>query len=93
MGNLACEPLGGYLRVMEALDIETSFYGLPKVHKQGCALQPIVNTIGLLTYFVSTYLGGLLKPHVRKSEAYMENSVALIPVLDSLVLAQTFSRV
>lgn len=65
------------------------FYGLPKVHIQGCPLRPIVNKINSPTYVVSKYVAGLLKPHIDKSDAFVKNSSALVPVLDVLVLAPT----
>jgi hypothetical protein len=37
-----------------------SLYGLPKLHKEGVPLRPIVNNIGTLTYQLSKYLARLL---------------------------------
>lgn len=66
------------------------FYGLPTVHKQGCLLRPIVNMINSPTYMVSKYLARLLKPYVGKSDAFVINSAALVPMLlDTLILAPT----
>ena len=38
------------------------FYGLPKVHKEGMPLRPIVSSIGAVTYETSKELSRILKP-------------------------------
>ena len=40
------------------------FYGLPKVHKTGMSLRPIVSSIGVVTYETSKELSRILKPLV-----------------------------
>ena len=40
------------------------FYGLPKVHKAGVPLRPIVSSIGAVTYETSKELSKILKPLV-----------------------------
>lgn len=70
--------------------VATRMYGLLKVHKVGCPLRPIVNTIGLHTlYAMSQFLAGLLKPYIRKTSTYVKNSAALVDTLDGLILAPT----
>ena len=45
-------------------EITSRIYGLPKIHKEGVPLRPIVNTIGSPTYelakFVAKWLGSLV---------------------------------
>ena len=43
------------------------FYGLPKIHKTGNSLRPIVSSRGSVTYGVSKVLSKALKPLVGKS--------------------------
>ena len=43
------------------------FYGLPKIHKQGTPLRPIVSNCGLVTYGVAKEVTKILKPLVGKS--------------------------
>ena len=43
------------------------FYGLPKVHKEGMPLRPIVSSIGAVTHETSKELSRILKPLVGKS--------------------------
>ena len=43
------------------------FYGLPKIHKTGNPLRPIVSSRGSVTYGVAIVLSKVLKPLVGKS--------------------------
>ena len=38
------------------------FYGLPKLHKPGIPLRPIISGIGSVTHPLAKYLAGLLSP-------------------------------
>ena len=46
--------------------------GLPKIHKQGAPLRPIVNTIGSLNYNLAKYLANL-KPLVGKTNSFVKD--------------------
>lgn len=59
-------------------------YGLPKIHKEGCSLHPIVNMIGTAMYYIANNLAGLLKSLKGKTEAYVKNSIELVEVIDTL---------
>ena len=50
------------------------FYGLPKVHKPGVPLRPIVSTIGSVTYNLAKYLARLLTPLVGQTDSYVKDS-------------------
>lgn len=54
-------------------------YGLLKIHNDGCPL----------TYHLSEYLVGLLKPLLGKIKAHVCNSGAMVEMLGSLVLGST----
>ena len=43
------------------------FYGLPKTHKAGVPLRPIVSSKGAVSYGTAKELARILKPLVRKS--------------------------
>ena len=60
------------------------FYGLPKIHKTGTPLRPIVSTIGSPTYDVARYLASLLRPHLRQSESYIRDSAHFVKKLNCL---------
>ena len=47
--------------------IRPKFYGLPKIHKTGTPLRPIVSSRGSVTYGVAKVLSKVLKPLVGKS--------------------------
>ena len=49
-------------------------YGLPKVHKEGTPLRPIVSSIGAVTYSTSKELSRILKPLVEKSPNHIHNN-------------------
>ena len=50
------------------------FYSLPKVHKEGTPLRPIVSRIGAVTYSTSKELSRILKPLVGKSPHHIQNN-------------------
>ena len=47
--------------------VPSKFYGLPKIHKPGTPLRPIVSSCGSATYGVAKELAKILKPLVGKS--------------------------
>ena len=62
------------------------FYGLPKVHKEGMPLRPIVSSIGAVTYETSKELSRILKPLVGKSPYLVQNNKELIQHLEGIQL-------
>lgn len=64
--------------VKPSFSVFPRLYRLPKIHKTGCTLCPIVNTIGSPAYQVAKYLARQLKPRLGKTEAQVRNSVSLI---------------
>ena len=50
------------------------FYGLPKVHKEGTPLRPIVSSIGAVTYSTAKELSRILKSLVGKSPHHIHNN-------------------
>jgi hypothetical protein len=55
-------------------------YGLPKIHKEGVPLRPIVSTIGASTY----RLAGLLGVHIGGSPHRVRNSMEVINTIHTL---------
>ena len=49
-------------------------YGLPKIHKVGMPLRPIVASIGTVTYETSKELARILKPLIGKSPHHVQNT-------------------
>ena len=50
------------------------FYGLPKVHKPGIPLRPIVSSTGTATYNTAKELSRILKPLVGSSIHHVQNT-------------------
>ena len=50
------------------------FFGLPKVHKEGTPLRPIVSSIGAVTYSAAKVLSRILMPLVGKSPHNIHNN-------------------
>ena len=55
------------------------FYGLPKIHKTGNLLRPIVSGRGSVTYGVAKVLSKVLKPLVGKSPITYKVAETLYP--------------
>ena len=49
------------------------FYGLPKIHKRGNPLRPIVSSRGSVTYGVAKVLSKVIKPLVGKSPQHIQS--------------------
>ena len=62
------------------------FYGLPKVHKQGMSLRPIVSSIGAVAYKTAKELSKILKPLVGKSPHHIHNNEDFLQHLKGIQL-------
>ena len=60
------------------------FYGLPKVHKSGMPLRPIVSSIGSVTYETSKELSRILKPLVGRSPHHVQNNQEFLKQLEGI---------
>ena len=67
-----------YLKLYPTTEQPPAFYGLPKVHKQGAPLRPIVSSIGSVTYELASFLAKILGPLVGKSEHHVQNSADFV---------------
>ena len=54
--------------------VPPKFYGLPKIHKPGTPLRPIVSSCGSATYGVAKELAKILKPLVGKSPHHITST-------------------
>ena len=64
------------------------FYGLPKIHKPGMPLRPIVSSIGAVTYHTSKEVARILKPLVGKSEHHVKNTQDFIESIKGIHLSE-----
>uniref|UniRef100_H3A900 Uncharacterized protein n=1 Tax=Latimeria chalumnae TaxID=7897 RepID=H3A900_LATCH len=66
--------VGEYGRVYPHAPVPPRFYGLPKIHKEGNPLRPIVSNIGSPTYALTKYLCDIISPLVNNSTCTVKNS-------------------
>jgi hypothetical protein len=59
-------------------------YGLPKIHKEGVPLRPIVSNIGAPTYQLAKQLTGFLNQLTGNSSHHVKNSFHFTQILDKL---------
>ena len=50
------------------------FYGLPKIHKEGYPLRPIVSAIGSPTYKLAKFVASIIKPLMGNTSSFVKNS-------------------
>ena len=75
-----------YRRLYPTGDSSPKFYGLPKVHKQGMPLKPIVSSTGAVTYQTAKELSKILKPLVGKSPHHAHNNEEFLHHLKGIQL-------
>jgi hypothetical protein len=69
------------------------FYGLPKIHKPGCPLRPIVSYLGSPLYRIAQYLSLVLQPllsktySVRNSSQFVKELVQVNPKQDDVFVS------
>ena len=63
-----------YYQVYPTSETAPKFYGLPKIHKEGRPLRPIVSSCGSITYPSSKLLSVILGPLVGKTPHHIKNS-------------------
>ena len=62
------------------------FYGLPKIHKEGIPLRPIVSSIEVVSYETSKELARILKPLMGKSPYQVQNTKDFIQQIQGIHL-------
>ena len=63
-----------YKKLYSTMDELPCFYGLPEVHKADMPLQPIVSSIGTISYECAWHLAMVLSLFVGKTEHHVKNS-------------------
>ena len=64
------------------------FYGLPKIHKPGMPLRPIVSSIGAVTYQTSKEVARILRPLVGKSTHHVKNTQYFLDSIKGIHLGE-----
>ena len=68
-------------------------YGLPKIHKQGIPLRPIVSFVESPTYNFSKEIARILSHLVGKSERHVKNSYDFVEFLNTIKVGNNESMV
>ena len=71
IGGTLLEPLSKKLTPRQSSTLQ--IYGLPKIHKVGIPLRPIVCTIGSPTYGLAKELAGILSPLAGGTSSFVKN--------------------
>ena len=70
-----------YKQLYPTSAVPPKFYGLPKIHKAGTPLRPIVSSRGSITYGVAKELSYIIKPLVGQSPHHLKNTQHFIQQL------------
>ena len=70
-----------YKQLYPTSTVPPTFYGLPKIHKTGTPLRPIVSSRGSITYGVAKEFSHIIKPLVGQSPHYLKNTQHFIQQL------------
>jgi len=62
------------------------FYGLPKAHKTGYPLRPIISTIGSYQYQLSKYLAKAIRDARPQAKSYVKDSFDFVNKMKEIVL-------
>ena len=62
------------LRLQSQCSAPPQLYGLPKIHKDGTLLRPIVSAIESPTYDIAKFLTKIISPLTGKSDSFIRNS-------------------
>ena len=75
-----------YRRLYPTGVVSPKYYGLPKVHKPGMPLRPIISSIGSVTHSTAKELARILKPLVGKSSHHVKNNMGFIQSIEDIQL-------
>ena len=68
--------------------VSPKYYGLPKIHRPGMPLRPIISTTGTVTYNTAKELAKILKPLVGLSSHHVHNTRDFIDHIKDVRLRQ-----
>ncbi len=75
-----------YHKIYATSEAPPKLYGLPKIHKTGYPLRPIVSSIGSVTYPIAEHLAEILNPLVGKTEHHVLNSKHFVEMVKDTTL-------
>ena len=77
-----------YRRLYPTAAVPSKFYGLPKIHKPGIPLRPIVSSIGAATYNTLKELAKIFKPLVGMSAHHVHDTRDFVQQIKDVRLKQ-----
>ena len=77
-----------YKRLRSSDGLPPRFYGLPKIHKPGFPLRPIVSFIDSPTYMLSKHLAQILSPMMGNTDFTVKNSVEFCEQMKNVSLKE-----
>ena len=77
-----------YRKLYPTSKVIPKFYGLPKVHKSGAPLRPIVASRGSITYNIARFLSDILSPLMGNTRFAIKNSQDLVHKMAALTLQE-----
>ena len=75
-----------YKRLYPTGAVLPKYYGLPKVHKPGMPLRPIISSIGSVTHSTAKELARIIKPLVGGSQHHVKNNMDFIQSIEGTQL-------
>ena len=75
-----------YRRLYPTGAVPPKYYGLPKVHKPGMPLRPIISSIGSVTHATAKELARIIKPLVGGSQHHVKKSMDFIQSIEGTQL-------
>ena len=75
---------GLYHRLRPSVSQPPRIYGLPKTHKDGIPIRPIVCCIGAPSYQLSKHIASLISPLAGKTASHVKNSRHFVQVMADL---------
>ena len=66
--------------------VSPKYYGLPKIHKPGVPLRPIISSRGSATYETAKELANIIKPLVGRSPHHVQNNKAFLENIKDIKL-------
>ena len=77
-----------YNKLRSSDGLPPRFYGLPKIHKPGYPLRPIVSFIDSPTYMLSKHLAQILSPLMNNTDLTVKNSVEFCEQMKNVKLEE-----
>ena len=73
-----------YKRLYPTGAVPSKYYGLPKVHKPGMPLRPIISSVGSVTHATAKELARIIKPLVGGSQHHVKNNMDFIHCIEGI---------